>query len=99
MTSMTSIRPTRRSVLAGGGALVVSTFALPEAIGRAAAAEAAARPPLLPSQLDSFLAIGADGKVTVFFGKVDVGHGLATSIAQIVAEELDVRFDRVHLVM
>ena len=98
MTRISSNRPSRRSVLAGGGALVVSSFALPEAIGRAVA-QNAAKPPLLPTELDSFIAVGADGTVTAFFGKMDVGHGLATAVAQIVADELDVRFERVKVVM
>jgi hypothetical protein len=98
MTHISLIRPSRRSVLAGGGALVVSSFALPEAIGRAVA-QGAAKPPLLPTELDSFIAVGADGTVTAFFGKMDVGHGLTTAVAQIVADELDVRFERVKVVM
>lgn len=50
-------------------------------------------------QVDSFLAIDAEGKVTAFNGHVDLGTGLRTALAQIVAEELDVRFDDVRVVL
>ena len=47
-----------------------------------------------PTSLDSWLAIAPDGTVTVFSGKVDLGTGAETALAQIVAEELDVPFDK-----
>jgi CO/xanthine dehydrogenase Mo-binding subunit len=52
-----------------------------------------------PAQLDAWMRIGEDEIVKVFTGKVDIGMGVQTSLGQIVAEELDVAFDRVHLVM
>ena len=51
-----------------------------------------------PTQLDSWLAIAPDGTVTVFTGKVDLGTGVETALAQIVAEELDVPFNRIHMI-
>ena len=48
--------------------------------------------------VDTYLAIAADGQVTVRVGKVELGTGIATALAQIVAEELDVPLDRVTLV-
>ena len=77
---------TRRRLLQAGGALVVS-FSL------APGAEAAARPAAKTTaadQADGFLAIDAQGKITVFSGKVDLGTGVRTAITQIVAEELSV---------
>src|SRR4029077_1268191 len=47
------------------------------------------------NQLDSWLVIGADNFVTVFCGKVELGTGVSTALRQIVAEELDVPFDRI----
>ena len=84
---------TRRSVLLGGGALVVSVGAAISletvlSIGRAHAQ--GAKPPLTPEQLSSYIAINADGTVSAFYGKMDMGHGLHVAIGQIVAEELDV---------
>jgi CO/xanthine dehydrogenase Mo-binding subunit len=40
-----------------------------------------------------------DGSITVFTGKVDLGTGIETALAQIVAEELDVSFSRIHMKM
>ena len=51
------------------------------------------------SQLDDRIAIERDGTVRVFSGKVELGTGVRTALAQIVAEELDVPFARVQLVM
>jgi nicotinate dehydrogenase subunit B len=50
-------------------------------------------------ELDSWLAVMQDGSITMFTGKVDIGTGTRTALAQIVAEELDVPFDRVTMAM
>jgi len=81
----------RREFLKGAGALIVS-FSVPE-IGLAQAQE-----PRL-QQLDAWLAVAADGQVTVYCGKVELGTGVQTALAQIVAEELDVAFGRVFMLM
>jgi CO/xanthine dehydrogenase Mo-binding subunit len=52
-----------------------------------------------PKQLDSWLAIAADGGVTAFTGKCELGQGMLTAQTQLVAEELSVPVDRVHLIM
>jgi nicotinate dehydrogenase subunit B len=49
--------------------------------------------------IDNRLTIDADGNVTVYSGKVELGTGVRTALAQIVAEALDVPFERVTLVM
>jgi nicotinate dehydrogenase subunit B len=49
-------------------------------------------------QLDSWIAIGADGHVTAYTGKCELGHGLFTAQTQLVAEELSVPISRVTLV-
>src|SRR5512136_3402573 len=51
------------------------------------------------NQVDDWIAIEPDGAVTVFSGKVELGTGVKTALAQIVAEELDVPFDRIRMVM
>jgi CO/xanthine dehydrogenase Mo-binding subunit len=92
----------RRAILKTGGALVVSV-GLPVAldtmlaIGRAAAQ--GVRPPLTPDQLSSYIAVNADATVSAFFGKMDMGQGLFVAIGQMVAEELDVPFERVQVIM
>ena len=53
----------------------------------------------LSDRLDDWLAIEPDGSVTAFSGKVELGTGVRTALAQIVAEELDVPFERVQMVM
>ena len=91
---------TRRSVLLGGGALVVSigaSVSLDTVLSLQSAYAEGAKPPLTPDQLSSY--INADGSVAAFFGKMDMGHGLTVAIAQIVAEELDVPFKRVKVFM
>ena len=49
--------------------------------------------------LDDWIAIEPDGTITAFSGKVELGTGVRTALAQIVAEELDVPLERVHMVM
>jgi len=92
----------RRSVLLGGGALVVSVGA-PMTLEMLASVQSAhaqgARPPLTPDQLSSYIAVNADGSVSAFFGKMDMGHGLHVAIGQMVADELDVPFKRVKVFM
>jgi nicotinate dehydrogenase subunit B len=46
-----------------------------------------------------YIAVGADGRVTAFNGHVDLGTGIRTSLAQIVAEELNVSFEHVDMVL
>lgn len=53
----------------------------------------------LPKELSAWLHIAADGKVTVFTGKVEVGQNIRTSLAQQVAEELKVPFETITMVM
>src|SRR5438105_7242589 len=50
------------------------------------------------SRLDSWVAIGGDGSVTVYTGKCELGQGLYTAQKQLIAEELCVPFDRVKLI-
>ena len=92
----------RRSVLMGGGALVVSVGAamsLDSMLSMQAAFAQGAKPALTPDQLSSYIAVNADGSVSAFFGKMDMGHGLNIAIAQMVAEELDVPFKAVKVYM
>jgi len=52
-----------------------------------------------PPDVNAFLHIGADGRVTSFVGKVEMGQGVMTSLPQLVAEELDVPLASVDIVM
>jgi nicotinate dehydrogenase subunit B len=87
----------RRDLLKSGGALVVS-FSFFGRPGETLAQAAAAAKPVALTAVDTFLAIDATGMVTVYSGKVDLGTGVRTALAQIVADELDVPFNRVEIV-
>jgi nicotinate dehydrogenase subunit B len=85
----------RREFIQSGAALVVAC-SLP---ANAAAQAAAAGKTLAKDRVDAWLAIDRSGAVTVYTGKVDLGTGVRTALAQMIAEELDVPFARVSLVM
>jgi nicotinate dehydrogenase subunit B len=93
----------RRQFLEGSGSLVI-TFSLGALVTRAAgAAPKPASTPQAPKtvaldEVDGFIAVGTDGKVTVYSGKVDLGTGVQTAIAQIAAEELYVPLSRVEVI-
>lgn len=72
-----------------------TAVASPAAGGSAAEVQA----PAGADQVDAWLAVTNDGTVTVFSGKVELGTGVRTALAQIVADELDVPFARVTMVM
>jgi len=88
---------TRRQFAAAAGALVVA-FSLRDAFAQGAA------PAKLPGDLntnrglDAWIRIDPEGTVTVFTGKVELGQGAVTALAQIAAEELDVSFGRIRMI-
>jgi CO/xanthine dehydrogenase Mo-binding subunit len=91
----------RRRVLTGGGALIVR-FSLGNAFAQDQALPAAAQnPPGSLKQapfLDSWIRIDADGSITVFTGKAELGQGFKTAFQQIAAEELEVAFASLKVV-
>jgi CO/xanthine dehydrogenase Mo-binding subunit len=89
--------PSRRDFLKSGGALVVGFSFAGHSI-TAFAEESTATKPLALTSVDTFLAIDSASMVTVYSGKVDLGTGVQTALAQIVAEELDVPFRNVKIV-
>src|SRR5262252_9049648 len=104
MTKMDNVTHfvSRRSLLKAGGALVVSIgtpVGLETVLGIGEAFAQGAKSPLTPDQLSSYIAVNADGTVSAFFGKMDMGQGLFVAIAQMVAEELDVPFKAVTVIM
>jgi CO/xanthine dehydrogenase Mo-binding subunit len=52
-----------------------------------------------PSDFNAFLKIGADGRVSGFAGKAELGQGATTALAQLLADELDVAFDSVDMTL
>jgi nicotinate dehydrogenase subunit B len=91
----------RRGLLKGG-ALVVMSAAVPAALRTSIAEAAAAGLPFpIPDRtaLSTWLTVHANGRITWRTGRVELGQGNRTALAQMVAEELDVAFDKVTLVM
>ncbi|MDH3747255.1 MAG: molybdopterin-dependent oxidoreductase [Gammaproteobacteria bacterium] len=81
---------TRREFLQASGVLVVC-FALPGCTRETTAGKAGY------ARLGNRLRINANGTVELMLGKVEFGQGIGTALAQMVAEELDIDFGRVHL--
>lgn len=90
----------RRQFIARSGALIVG-FTMAELTTRLMAPGSAAAQRLDGAgsgRLDSWIAIGADGNVTAYTGKCELGQGLYTAQKQLIAEELSVPLDRVKLI-
>jgi len=91
----------RRSFLAAGGVLIVGLGV--DGTERALAqtipgADRFLGKPLAPDTVDSFLAVHADGSVTLFTGKVDIGTGGRIAMRQLVGEELDIPLERIAMI-
>ena len=91
----------RRGFLAASGALIVGFSLAPSS--RLFAQKAAAGPKLPGSLdanplLDSWIRIDADGSITVFSGKAELGQGVKTALIQIAAEQLYVQPQRISLI-
>ncbi len=100
----------RRDFLKNSGALVVSfgttavtgTASLAEVEGSAAAISSQAAGPYPDPdfrQLDTWVAIHADNTATFYVGKTDLGQGTGTAFRQMMADELDIAYDKTTLVM
>src|SRR5258707_10355765 len=55
--------------------------------------------PVEAVKFETFIRITADGSITAYNGHVDLGTGIRTALGQIVAEELDVSFARIVVVL
>ncbi|HIF6771111.1 TPA: molybdopterin cofactor-binding domain-containing protein, partial [Serratia marcescens] len=95
---MSRLELTRRQLLQAGGVVMVSSL-LPAPFN-AFAAEAVVAPADLPlDRVDSFISLTADGRVTAFNGHVDLGTGIRTALAQIVADEICAPFEHVTMIL
>jgi CO/xanthine dehydrogenase Mo-binding subunit len=95
----TNLLSSRRDVLKGGALLVsFSWLGLPACALAQTELSIAGGKPLALNSVDSFLAIGEKGAVTVYSGKVDLGTGVRTALSQIAADELDVPLSSVTVV-
>jgi len=77
--------------LVGGGIVVLVSLGPDEILAQGR--------PIYPEDLNAYLRIAADGRVTVFAGKIEMGQGVMTSMAQMAAEELGVALGAVDMVM
>ena len=86
----------RRDFLKTTGALIVGF----STVGRAGETGAAAQGinGAGSNTLDAWIAVRADGGITAYTGKCELGHGLYTAQTQLIAEELGVAFNRVRLI-
>src|SRR5688572_1384172 len=95
----TRTRNSRRNFIKSAGAIVVGfSWSMPSVL-----AQQAARPSLPGSlntnrMLDGWIRINANGTVTVFTGKCELGQGILTALAQIASDELDVGYERIEMV-
>jgi nicotinate dehydrogenase subunit B len=102
---------TRRGFLAAGAGLFVFVSASKEAPQEPARLPAPGQEPArlpapgrggfggYPADFNAYLKIGADGRVGGFAGKVELGQGATTALAQCVADELDVSYDSVDMTL
>ena len=90
----------RRKFVAGSLTVSFTAAALARSDVALAQAQAVKLPGSLANnaRLDSWLKIGADGQVTIFTGKAEIGQGIKTALAQIAADELDVSIERIAIV-
>jgi CO/xanthine dehydrogenase Mo-binding subunit len=84
----------RREFIKASGTLSIG-FSLLGNAGQSAASPKS----VTKESIDTWLTISPDNKVTIYSGKVDLGTGSRTALAQLAADELDVPFERIHMVM
>jgi nicotinate dehydrogenase subunit B len=85
----------RREFLQSIGGGIIILFA----VGDTPTAEGQDRGKKERPDFNAYLRIGEDGRVTCFTGKVELGQGVMTSLAQTLADELDVSLESVDMVM
>lgn len=100
MSARPRLRLSRRDMLGFASGMVVSFPLLARSdMTKSASRIATAAPPPNAAKLYAWLAVHPDNTATLFTGKVDVGTGAQTALAQIAAEELDFPIDRLSVVM
>lgn len=88
----------RRGFLKSAGVLIVGFHMAGSDTARAQFGQAPLPGAPAMDQVDSWIAIGADGSITGYSGKEELGQGISTAQQQLVAEELSVPFERVKLI-
>ncbi len=77
----------------GGGIAVFFTFDISDLLSQESRGRG------YPTDLNAYLRIGEDGRVTIFSGKIEMGQGVVTSLAQMAADELGVAIESVDMIM
>jgi nicotinate dehydrogenase subunit B len=90
---------TRRDFLKTSGTLVVGLTVAGDIVLDAQGTGAGPYPDLDYKQLDSWIVIRPDNTATFFVGKTDLGQGTGTAFRQIMADELDMPYDKTTCVM
>jgi CO/xanthine dehydrogenase Mo-binding subunit len=90
---------TRRDFIKTSGALVVGLSVAGEILLDAQGAGTGPYPDLDYRQLDSWIVIRPDNTATFFVGKTDLGQGTGTAFRQIMADELDMPYEKTSCVM
>jgi nicotinate dehydrogenase subunit B len=83
--------------LTGTGLLVA--YVVDGLFGRAELSAFQGRGGATPTDVNAFLHIGANGRVTCLVGKIEMGQGASTSLPQLAAEELEVPLSMIDVVM
>jgi CO/xanthine dehydrogenase Mo-binding subunit len=96
-SAMSSPAPTRRELLARNGCLTIVRQPLKPA--KPAPGQPGSDSSYVQDSPELFVAVLDDGRILAFNGHVDLGTGIRTSLAQIVAEELDVDAARVQMIL
>ncbi|MEQ1885403.1 MAG: molybdopterin cofactor-binding domain-containing protein [Bryobacteraceae bacterium] len=89
----------RRNFLKTSGALIVGFSAFGPSKALAQRVENISPLSPRPNRVDSWIAIDASGKITVYTGKCELGQGITTAQQQLAAEELNVPFERITLIV
>jgi isoquinoline 1-oxidoreductase len=86
----------RRDMLALAGSGLFVLFSTDEAHAQT---EKIPDRPTFPTDFNAYLRIAPDGKVTGLAGKIEMGQGSRTVLSQLIADELDVEYDSVEMIM
>jgi nicotinate dehydrogenase subunit B len=81
----------KRIGVLGGGVVVYFFYGIPLAKAQSTRTEVPA--------FNAFLRIGTDGRIACYTGKVEMGQGVITSLAQMAADELNAPFDAIDMIM
>lgn len=95
----TTLQVDRRQFLAAAGSGIFLFFTLGDLAVFLPEGQASSAPKSPPADFNAYLKIGEDGRVTCYTGKIEMGQGVITSLAQLLADELDVTPDNIDMIL